>query len=59
MGHRWEAAVGYCSRLVCSLVACAVAATTRHAEVMAVALLAAVMAVILGITGLMLRDGVL
>ena len=59
MGHRWEAAVGYCSRLVCGLVACAVAATTLHADVAAVTLVAAVMVVVAGIAGLMLRDGVL
>lgn len=57
MGHERDRLVGYCSRLVGSLVACAVAAATLHADVAALAILAAVMLAVLGITTVLLLDG--
>ena len=52
MGDR---AVGYFSRLVSGLVACAVAAVTLHTDVAAAAMLAAVMLVLVAMSCLMLR----
>lgn len=57
MGHERDRLLGYCSRLVGGLVACAVAAATLHADVAALAILAAVMLAVLGITTLLLLDG--
>jgi len=57
MGHGRDRLVGYCSRIVGGLVACAVAAATLHADVAAAAILAAVMVAVLGITTMMLLDG--
>jgi hypothetical protein len=57
MGHGRDRLVGYCSRLVGGLVACAVAAATLHADVAAMAILAAVMLAVLGVTTVMLLDG--
>jgi len=57
MGHRRDPMVGYCSRLVSGLVACAVVATTLRAEVAALTLVAVVALVVLVITCQMFRDG--
>jgi hypothetical protein len=54
--HR-ERLIGYCSRLVTGLVACAVVASTLHADIAAVTVLTAVMLVLLAITTVMLRNG--
>jgi len=51
--------VGYCSRLVAGLVACAVVAATLRADVAAPVILAAVMLVVLALMCLMVRDGAL
>ena len=51
--------IGYCSRLVTGLVACAVVAVTLHADVAAPVILVAVMLVVLVVTCLMVRDGAL
>jgi hypothetical protein len=55
MGH--GRLVGYCSRLVSGLVACAVVAASLHAMLAALTMLGAVMVVVLAITSVMLRDG--
>jgi hypothetical protein len=47
---------GYFSRLVSGLVACAVVAATFHADVAAVAILAAVMVLVVATACLLLRD---
>ena len=49
--------VGYCSRVVTSLVACAVLATTMHTDIAAATLVAAAILVVLGIAFVMFRDG--
>ena len=56
-GH--DRTAGYFSRLVSGLVACAVVAATFHADVAAVAMLAAVMVVVVATGCLLLRDGTL
>jgi hypothetical protein len=48
--------VGYFSRIVMGLVACAVVAVTLHAQVAAGAILAAVMVLALALTCLIVRD---
>jgi hypothetical protein len=50
-----DAVIGYFSRLVAGLVACAVAAVTLHAEVAAGSILATVMLLALAALYLMLR----
>ncbi len=57
MGHDRDRVVGYFSRLVVGLVACAVAAATLRADAAAVTILAAVMVAVLAVAGLMRRDG--
>jgi hypothetical protein len=57
MGREQNSVVSYCSRLVCGLVAFAVAAVSLHRDVAAVAILAAVMLVVLAVTSVALRDG--
>lgn len=57
MGHERDRLFSYCSRLVASLVACAVGAATLHADVAALAILAAVTLAVLGVTTLLLLDG--
>ena len=57
MRHQRDRLVGYCSRVVGGLVACAVAAATLHADVAALAILGGVMLTVLGITTVMLLDG--
>jgi hypothetical protein len=59
MGHDRDRVVGYFSRLVAGLVACAVAAATLHADAAAVTILAATMVAVLAVAALMLRDGAL
>lgn len=59
MGHDRDRVVGYFSRLVGGLVACAVAATMLRADAAAVMILGAVMVAVLAIAALMLRDGAL
>jgi hypothetical protein len=59
MGHDRGRIVGYFSRLVVGLVACAVAATTLRADAAAVTILAAVLLAVLTVAALMLRDGAL
>ncbi len=49
--------VGYFSRLVGGLVACAVVATTLHADGAAVTILAAVIVAVLAVATIVLRDG--
>lgn len=56
MGDERRALVGYFSRLVSGLVACAVVAVTLDAEVAAGAILATVMLLALAFTCLILRD---
>ena len=58
MGEDRHALVGYVSRLVGGLVACAVVAVTLDAEVAAGAILAAVMLVALALTCLIFHDAV-
>jgi hypothetical protein len=55
MGDERDRLVGYFSRLVSGLVACAVVAVTLHTDVAAAAMLAAVMLVVIAVTCLMLR----
>ena len=55
MGDERGQIVGYVSRLVSGLVACAVVAATLHAHIAAAMMLGAVMLVVLGVTCLMLR----
>jgi hypothetical protein len=57
MGNERDRLVGYCSRLVSGLVASGVVAATLHADVAALAIVAAVTLVVLAMTGLVLRDG--
>ncbi len=57
MRHERDRLVGYFSRLVSGLVACAVVAVTLRADVGAVAILAAVMVALMAVTYLMLDDG--
>lgn len=57
MEHERDRLVGYCSRLVGGLVVGAVAAATLHADVAALAILAAVMLAVFGITTVLLLDG--
>lgn len=57
MRNQRERLVGYCSRLVTGLVACAVVAATLHADVAAPVILVAVMLVVLAITCVLVRDG--
>jgi hypothetical protein len=52
-----DRSASYFSRLVSGLVACAVVAATFHADVAAVAMLAAVMVVVVATVCLLLRDG--
>jgi hypothetical protein len=59
MGQDRDGVIGYFSRLVGGLVACAVVATTLHADAAAVAILAAVMVAVVAVAALMLRDGAL
>jgi hypothetical protein len=59
MGRDRERVVGYFSRLVAGLVACAVVAATFRADAAAVTILAAVMIAVLAVACLMLRDGAL
>jgi len=59
MGDKRDRLVGYCSRLVTGLVACAVVATTLHADVAAPVILLAVMLVVLAITFFVVRDDAL
>jgi hypothetical protein len=51
--------VGYGSRVVAGLIACAVVAATLHADVAALTILAAVTLVTLAVASLMRRDGLL
>jgi hypothetical protein len=55
MGDERDRLVGYFSRLVSGLVACAVVAVTLHTDVAAAAMLAAVTLVVIAVTCLMLR----
>ena len=55
MGDERDAVIGYLSRLVGGLVACAVVAVTLHAEVAAGAILATVMVLALAATLVILR----
>lgn len=55
MGDKRHRLIGYFSRLVSGLVACAAVAVTLHTDVAAVALLAAVMLVLVAVSCLMLR----
>jgi len=55
MGDGRDAAVGYLSRIVGGLVGAAVLAATLHAEVAAVGLLVAIIAVVLAASCLMMR----
>jgi hypothetical protein len=55
MGDR---AIGYFSRLVSGLVACAVVAVTLHTDAAAVTMLAAIMLVVVAVSCLMLRRAV-
>jgi hypothetical protein len=57
MGRGRDRLVGYCSRVIGGLVACAVAAATLHADVAAAAILGAVMLAVVGITTIMLLAG--
>ena len=57
MGHERDRLVGYCSRLVSGLVASGVVAATLHADIAALAILAAVTLVVLGMTSVVFRDG--
>jgi hypothetical protein len=59
MGNARDRLVGYCSRLVSGLVACAVVATTLRAEVAAVTIVSAIMLVVLAVAGRMFRDDIL
>ena len=59
MGNAQDRLLGYCSRLVSGLVACAVVATTLRAEIAAVTIVSAVMLVVLAVVRQMLRDGAL
>jgi hypothetical protein len=55
MGDDRDRAVGYFSRVVSGLVACAVVAVTLHAHVAAAAILATVMVLVLALSCAMLR----
>ena len=55
MGDERDGVVGYLSRVVSGLVACAVGAAVLHADSAAAAILAAVMLLVLGAMCLMLR----
>jgi hypothetical protein len=55
MGDQRDRAVGYFSRVVSGLVACAVVAVTLHAEVAAAAILATVMVLVLAASRLVFR----
>jgi hypothetical protein len=57
MGQDRDRVVGYFSRLVGGLVACAVVAATLHADGEAVTILAAVMVAVLAVATIVLRDG--
>ena len=57
MEHERRHLIGYCSRVVGGLVACAVVAVTLHAHVAALAILSAVTLVVLAIAPVSLRDG--
>ncbi len=57
MGNERQRLVGYCSRVVTALVAFGVVAATLHADVAALAIVLAVSLVVLGLTGITLRDG--
>jgi len=57
--HQRDRLVGYCSRLVTGLVACAVVAATLHADVAAPVILGAVMLIVLAAACVMARDGAL
>jgi hypothetical protein len=56
MGQDRDRVIGYLSRLVAGLIACAVLAATVHADAAAVTLLAAVMLVVVPLACFMLRD---
>ncbi|HJS96141.1 MAG TPA: hypothetical protein VJ741_17895 [Solirubrobacteraceae bacterium] len=58
MGDEQHRLVGYFSRLVSGLVACAVVAVTLHTDVAAVAMLAAVMLVVVAMSCLLLRRAI-
>jgi hypothetical protein len=58
MGDERHPAVGYLSRLVSGLVACAVVAVTLHSHVAAAMILAAVMLVVIVATCLMRRGAI-
>lgn len=55
MGNERDRLIGYFSRLVSGLVACAVAAVTLHAEVAGAAMLVAILLVVVAVSALMLR----
>jgi hypothetical protein len=57
MGNEQDRLVSYCSRVVSGLVASGVVAATLHADVAALAIVAAVTLVVIAMTGVMLRDG--
>jgi hypothetical protein len=57
MEHERRRLIGYCSRVVAGLVACAVVAVTLHALVAALAILTAVALVVVAIAPLALGDG--
>jgi len=57
MGNARDKLVAYWSRVVTGLVASGVVAATLHADVAALAIVAAVTLVVLGLTGIALRDG--
>jgi len=57
MGTERDRIVGYGSRVVSGLVASGVVAATLHADVAALAIVAAVTLVVLGLTSVVLRDG--
>lgn len=56
MENKRDPLAGYCSQLVSGLVASAVVATTLHAEVASLTLLAVVALVVVAISYRMLRD---
>jgi len=55
MGDERDRAVGYFSRIVSGLVACAVVAVTLHAEVATAAILATVMVLVLAASCVVFR----
>jgi hypothetical protein len=57
MGHDGDRVIGYCSRVVGGLVACAVVAVTLHAHIAALAILTAVMLVVVALAPVTLHHG--